>query len=402
MEGKTRFRGEGSVRYTLAMLYRTFPKIPDLRVSALGLGAMRLPVLDGDASRVDEAAFLAMVQAASEAGINYIDTAYAYHGGQSEGVVGRALARAGLRDRFLVATKSPVWLVQSEADWDRFLSEQLSRLGTDHIDFYLFHALSAERWQTVLRNRGLKALEKARADGRIRHLGFSFHDSLDAFKTIVDGYEGWEFCQIQYNYLDVDFQAGREGLVYAAARELGVIAMEPLRGGGLAAFPPAVRNIFARWPMPRMPAEWALRFALDSQEVSLVLSGMGSVDQIWENAAVAEAAHANALTRKEQALYDEARAWFRARMPVPCTSCGYCMPCPNGVSIPDVFSLYNTAAAFPSRREDRKWWYGANYRGAGNGGDACVSCGECLAKCPQRIAIPDRLQEAHKYLTDPR
>lgn len=383
------------------MLYRTFPKIPDLRVSALGLGAMRLPVLGGDVSRVDEAAFLAMVQAASEAGINYIDTAYAYHGGQSEGALGRALARAGLRDRFLLATKSPVWLVQSEADWDRLLSEQLSRLGTDHIDFYLFHALSAERWQNVLRNRGLKAMEKARADGRIRHLGFSFHDSLDAFKTIVDGYEGWEFCQIQYNYLDVDFQAGREGLAYAAARELGVIVMEPLRGGGLAVFPPAVRNIFARWPKPRMPAEWALRFALDSQEVSLVLSGMGSVDQIWENAAAVEAAHANALTRKEQALYDEARAWFRARMPVPCTACGYCMPCPNGVSIPDVFSLYNTAVAFPSRRKDRKLWYEANHRGAGSGGDACVSCGECLAKCPQRIAIPDRLKEAHTYLTDP-
>ncbi len=379
------------------MQYRVFPKIPDLRVSSLGLGAMRLPVLDGNDSRIDEAALDGMLRAASEAGINYLDTAYTYHGGQSEGTVGRSLDRTGLRGRFLLATKCPVWMVKSEADWDRFLGEQLSRLGAERVDFYLLHALNAERWGTIRRLGGLKAMERARADGRIGHVGFSFHDSLEVFKSIVDGWDGWEFCQIQYNYLDVDFQAGSEGLAYAAARELGAIVMEPLRGGGLTVLPSEVREVFARWKTPRMPAEWALRFALERQEVSLVLSGMGSESQIWENAAVADAARANSLTRDEIALYDEARDILRSKMPVPCTACGYCMPCPNGVSIPDVFGIYNTAAAFPSRREDRRRWYESAHRS--RGGDACVSCGECLPKCPQGISIPERLAEAHEALT---
>lgn len=194
------------------MKYRSFPKIPDLSVSALGLGMMRLPTVDSDPAHIDEAATEAMLLTALERGVNYVDTAYPYHNGASEIVTGKIINKHGLRDKLNLATKCPVWLVKSEADWERLLSEQLKKLMTDHIDFYLLHALNAERWDTIQRFRGLEALEKAKAQGRIRHIGFSFHDSQDVFKRIIDGYQGWEFCQVQYNYLDTDFQAGLGGI----------------------------------------------------------------------------------------------------------------------------------------------------------------------------------------------
>ncbi len=380
------------------MQYRRFPKIDELEVSTLGLGCMRLPTRSANPADIDEASLDAMLVAAHGAGVNYLDTAYVYHKGESEAALGRALARTGLRGEFLVATKSPVWLAKDPGDWERFIDEQLSRLGTDHIDFYLLHALSRPRWKEAERLGALRALERFKLDGRIRHIGFSFHDSLAAFKEIIDGYPAWEFCQIQYNYMDREYQAGSEGLAYAAEREIGVIVMEPLRGGALARSPRPVREIFAKYPKPRMPVEWAMRFVWERQEVVTVLSGMGSVDQILENAGYAEAARMNSLTRTELALIDEARDFYRARQKVPCTGCGYCAPCPSGVAIAECFELYNAAVMYDARA-DRGAWYESAYRAKGAGGNACVACGACLSKCPQGIAIPDRLAEADGYLS---
>jgi len=320
-----------------------------------------------------------------------------YHGGNSESFTGQAVRQLGARDQVYLATKAPVWDIKQAADWDRILDEQLKRLQTDHIDFYLLHALGATRWQTVLETGGLEFLTRARADGRIGHIGFSFHDVLPVFKTIVDGWDGWEFCQVQYNYLDEQYQAGSAGIEYAAAKGISSIVMEPLRGGSLARVPEEVRAIFASYKRPRMAVEWALRHVLDREEVVTVLSGMNSLDQLWENAAVADAARLNAITRDERAILDAARDWFLARMPVPCTTCGYCKPCPSGVSIPEVFELWNSAVVF-GNRDDKAGWYKAAYQTKGQGGDACVHCGTCVPKCPQGIDIPGQLAKAHDFL----
>lgn len=378
------------------MLYRRFPKIGEIEISSLGLGCMRLPLKGPDPRDIDVEKVDLLLRAAVDAGVNYVDNAYPYHGGSEESAVGESLERNGLRDRVYLATKCPVWLVEASGDFERILDEQLKRLRTDHIDFYLLHALSDERWEKMERLGALSALERFKADGRIRHIGFSFHDNLEAFKRIIDAYGGWEFCQVQYNYMDRDYQAGEAGLAYAAEREIGVVVMEPLRGGALAKAPQPVREIFARYPKPRLPSEWALRYVWDRQEVVSLLSGMGSVEELLANAGVAEAARPNSLTRTELGLIDEARAFYKEKQKVPCTACGYCRPCPKGVSIPDVFGAYNAAFMFDAR-EERSRWYSSILGPKGAG--ACVRCGACLPKCPQGIAIPDRLAEAHEYLS---
>jgi hypothetical protein len=379
------------------MQYRAFPRIPELPISILGFGCMRLPVVDRDYTLIDEPQALRLLGLALDAGVNFIDTAYPYHGGQSEVFVGRALKALG-RDRVHLATKLPIWLVNTEADWERLLEEQRSRLGVETIDFYLLHSLEAERWQEVKALKGPEFLERARADGRIRHIGFSFHASPGGFKAIIDDYD-WEFCQVQYNFLDETYQAGTEGVRHAASKGIGVVAMEPLRGGALGAkVPDQVRAIWEEHPVTRTPAEWAFRWVWDHPEIVTALSGMNAEDQVRENVAVARDARAGALEAADLALFERVRAFYHARTKVACTTCGYCQPCPSGVAIADVLSAYNTSAMFDARKTASAV-YKAFVMGHGHGADLCVECGECEPKCPQAIPIVETLKEAHAHLT---
>lgn len=355
--------------YYIRMKYRNFPKISDVAVSSLGLGMMRLPVIDGDSSKIDETKAEELFLEAVKGGVNYIDTAYPYHGGASEVFTGKVIEKHALRDSLLLATKCPVWLVKQESDWDRLLDEQLKRLRTDHIDFYLLHALNEERWDTIQTIKGLEYMEKAKKAGKIRHLGFSFHAPLESFKQIIDGYDGWEFCQIQLNYLDTEFQAGLEGMHYAARKNIGSIVMEPLRGGALAKTPKEVHDIFASGSIHGSDPENALRFVLDQKEVVTVLSGMGTSEQVRENMQIASIVDVAALTEDQKHTYARAANWYKSRMPVPCTGCGYCMPCPNNVNIPEVFSIYNNAVAFDDREGQSKWYKNAFVKN-GSGADS--------------------------------
>lgn len=383
------------------MEYRRFPKIQDKEISVLGFGAMRLPVIGGKNECIDYDKTLSLIQTAWEHGINYYDTAYVYHGEKSEEVLGKALQELNIRDKVYIADKSPVWLVKDAKDWQKLLDTQLTRLNTDHIDFYLMHALNSGSWKTILEHDGLSFLEKAKKEGKILHAGFSFHDELDVFKTIVDGYESWEFCQIQYNYLDTEYQAGLEGLNYANDREIGVIVMEPLRGGMLANVAPGVQDIFSKTGMPRYPAEWALRYVWEQQGVITALSGMNDEIQILANCAAASAAKPNSLPSSQIKIIEEAAQWFKDRILSPCTGCRYCMPCPKGVFIPEILAELNRISMAGGLDNPERHAVSAAYRklkAENHGADLCVSCKICESKCPQHIRISSILKDAEKAL----
>ncbi len=365
------------------MEYRKFGKL-DWKVSALGFGCMRLPIIDGKMGNIDQPKVNEMVHFAINNGVNYFDTAYVYHDQKSEAALGQAL-QGGYREKVRIATKLPIWLVNETADFDRMLNEQLERLQTKTIDFYLLHALNSDSWSKIKKLGLLKRAEAAKADGRIRYIGFSFHDNLDTFKQIVDGYDAWDFCQIQYNYMDIDFQAGTEGLQYAASKGLAVVIMESLRGGKLAADLPAARPLWDTAAQKRTPADWAFQWLWNQPEVAVALSGMGTLEQVQENIASANKSGIESLKSEELALIGKVREVIKSLSPIPCTACEYCLPCPNGVNIPRNFEVYNQAAMYNSvegSREEYRLWI-ADAEKAAN----CIQCDECLSKCPQQIAI---------------
>lgn len=386
------------------MNYRTFPKIDDCKISAIGFGLMRLPLLP-NSEEIDKEKTRELVKLAINQGINYFDTAYPYHNGNSETVFGEIVKEENLRDKIYIADKMPVWNVEKEEDFYKILDEQLKKLQTGYIDFYLLHALNKDSWEKVKKLNGLTFLEKAKAEGKIKHIGFSFHDNLETFKKIVDEYENFEFCQIQYNYIDEDTEKrpqnpGWQGLKYAGKKELGVIVMEPLRGGLLANPPVGVRNIFANAEVPRLPAEWAFRFVWENQEVVTALSGMNSEDQVLVNAAVASTAFPNSMPNAQIEVIKKAQAWFDSKIKVPCTGCRYCVPCPKGVSIPEIFDHYNTASMRGLLEENGKTFL-TDYKKLveeNHGANQCVNCGACAKLCPQHISIPKMLKEAHNSL----
>jgi predicted aldo/keto reductase-like oxidoreductase len=331
------------------MQYRRMPKNGD-ELSILGFGCMRLPVKAG---KIDEARAISQIRYAIDHGVNYADTAWPYHAGESEILLGKAL-QGGYRERVKIATKLPSWLIKSREDMDRFLAAQLEKLGTDHIDYYLVHALNGATWDNLAQLGILDFLDQAQKDGRIVNPGFSYHGLAQDFNRIVDAYS-WIFCQIQYNYLDESYQAGTAGLQYAAAKRLGVIVMEPLRGGnlGVAVPPPVIQALWNQTEVRRTPAEWALRWVWNHPEVTAVLSGMNDEAQIKENLSIANTAHANTLTPKELDLVERVSRTYRELMKVSCTSCGYCLPCPSGVAIPICFEAYVNMHMFGTRDEQR-------------------------------------------------
>jgi len=382
------------------MRYRTMPKNND-ELSILGFGCMRLPVTqDG---QVDEPRAIQQIRYSIDKGINYLDTAWPYHAGESEKILGRALAD-GYRQKVKIATKLPSWAINSREDMDRYLNLQLKKLGTETIDYYLLHGLNGNLWDDLAGFGAAGFLDTALADGRIKNAGFSFHGQLKDFKRIVDAYP-WTFCQIQYNFLDQQNQAGTEGLEYAAAKKLGVIIMEPLRGGNLGEPnpPTAVEEIWKRARIQRPPVEWALRWVWNRPEVTVLLSGMNEEAHIEENLAIAAQALPNSLTDDEIELVEEAALKYRMLMKVGCTGCGYCMPCPSDVNIPRIFDIYNKMHMFGDAEEAR-FRYAVSMGGllskTSSYASQCIQCGECVEKCPQYIEIPDLLEIVAEEMED--
>lgn len=377
------------------MLYRKMPKNDD-KLSILGFGCMRLPVnKDGF---IDKKRAIDQIRLAVDRGVNYLDTAWPYHGGESELLLGKAL-EDGYREKVKIASKLPSWMIKSRGDMDYYLNRQLEKLKTDHIDYYLLHALNGESWNNLRFLGVIDFLNQAIADGRITNVGFSFHGLAEDFTRIVDEYP-WVFCQIQYNFLDRENQAGLAGLRYAASKELGVIIMEPLRGGniGLPVAPPAVEEIWNRAEKKRTPVEWALRWIWNHHEVTTVLSGMNQETHIEENLAIANTAKPDSLAASELKLVDQVAEKYQELMKVDCTGCGYCMPCPEGVMIPGIFEVYNKMHMFGDE-QGTKLSYALRMSGGISGQDPgfasqCVECGECMEKCPQQLEIIDHLAAA--------
>jgi predicted aldo/keto reductase-like oxidoreductase len=369
--------------------------------STLGFGCMRFPTTDGKAHRIDEKKATAMIRYAVDHGVDYFDTAYPYHKsdknpkGRSEPFLGKVLSDCP-RDDIKIATKLPSWLIKSRGDMDTYLDDQLKRLRTGHIDFYLLHGLNTGFWENLTKNNVFDFLDGALADGRIRFAGFSFHDDLPLFKKIVDAYD-WSFCQIQYNYMDEENQAGTKGLRYAARKGLGVIVMEPLLGGFLGnKLPGDVREMITRGKPSRTPAELALRFIWDKPEVSIVLSGMTTMPQLKENIRIAEAAKEHGLTKGEKALIERVKRTLKSKSRVKCTGCKYCMPCPSGVDIPGCFEQLNHGAMYddiPYARRVYAWALKPDSRAS-----KCTECGKCEDLCPQRIDIRGGLKEVVRTL----
>ena len=372
------------------MRYRRFG-ITGWSPSALGFGCMRLPVL-GEPQNIDEPLAIRMIRRAVDAGVNYVDTAYPYHGGNSEVLVGKALGD-GYREKVKLATKMPSWLVKETSDFDRFFDEQLARLRTDRIELYLLHALGRERWDHMRRLGIQEWAERQVKRGRIHWLGFSFHDELSAFTKIVDSWDRWTFAMILYNYASENVQAGTRGLRHAAGRGLAVVVMEPLMGGNLVTPPPAVQAVWESAPVKRNPADWALQWVWSKPEVSVVLSGMSTMEQVEENLVSADRSSPGLLTPAEVEAVGRAAAAYEKLSPIHCTQCGYCMPCPKGVNIQRVLDIYNKSVAFANPEEGKRLH---GFLKESERAGSCAGCLECEEKCPQEVPVHEWMNRIKK------
>ena len=382
------------------MQYRVVPKNGD-KLSILGFGAMRLP-LKGE--NIDEERAIEQIRYAIDNGVNYVDSAPPYHGGESEKLVGKALLN-GYRQKVKIATKLTSFLLNKPEDMDAMLNLQLKKLQTDHIDYYLLHGLDEESWNKLLGFGVLGFVEKAKADGKIINSGFSFHGSLETFKEIIGAYD-WVMCQILFNFLDEKLQAGTKGLKYAASRDLAVMVMEPLRGGTLAGnLPDEVKQFYDHAKIQRSPAEWGLRWVWNHPEVTLALSGMNTKNQVAENVKAAETAMPCSMRPSELTVIKNVAETFRRLMKVPCTGCQYCLPCPSGVNIPYNFRIYNDYYMFGDEQKSREMYamllMGGLLRKHSDA-SLCKECKKCEARCPQHIAISQQLKSVANTLGGPK
>jgi predicted aldo/keto reductase-like oxidoreductase len=377
------------------MQYRKFGK-GKKDVSILGFGCMRFPVIDGDSKKIDEEKSSQMLRYAYDNGVNYFDTAYPYHGGESERFVGKFLKEEGIRDKIYLATKLPSWEVKTPEDFDRLFNEQLEKLQTDYIDYYLIHALNPDLWKAVTENGVFEWANRQIAAGRIKELGFSFHAELPLFKEIIDAYD-WSFAQIQYNYMDVNHQAGTEGLKYAAEKGISMVIMEPLLGGKLTSPPKEVEKAFQEAKTQRSAVGWALQWLWDQAEVKVILSGMSELCQVEENIALASQSTVSMFSNADHDVIISAQNGYAARVAIPCTHCGYCLPCTVDLKIPDIFGVFNHARMYDSL-EDSKRWYGSWE--AEKKASACIDCEDCEPKCPQNIVISDWMVKVAQVLEE--
>ena len=375
------------------MQYRKFGKL-DWQASILGYGCMRLPTDENDPNspNITEKEAFRLIHHAIDNGVNYLDSGYRYHSGMSEIVLGKAL-KGGYREKAKIATKCPMPAVKTADDYDRLLDEQLKKLDVEMIDFYLFHGLSKDSWDLVLEQDVLARAEAAKKAGKIGYIGFSSHEDNENFEEIIMGYDNWAMCQVQYNFLDDEYQAGRKGVELAASRGIAVVAMEPLRGGKLGTPIKEVADLLNERGYTGKMADLAFRWVWNQPEVAIALSGMTTMSQVEENLATAEIARPHMLREDELSLIREIKAIYAGRPGIPCTSCSYCMPCPNGVHIPKALKFYNEGLIFDYYEEPRRLY--ALFDG---NADACIQCKECEPKCPQSIPISDLMPEIDRVL----
>ena len=375
------------------MKYRTMGKL-GIQASAFGLGCMRFNGAASGDSVINEEKAISLIRRAIDGGVTYLDTAYVYLDKTSEIVLGKAL-RDGYRDRVTIATKMPMEYVHNRAEMETLLESELKKLQTDHIDFYLMHGINKEKWEYFKSIGAPEFFEDMKKAGKIRFKCFSFHGPYEDFEFILNDWD-WDMVQIQYNFMDISNQAGTKGLKLAGSKGIPVVIMEGLLGGRLSKAPANVQALYDAFPVKRSAVEWAFRWLCNHPEVSVVLSGCNEAEQIDENLRIFDTVESNIMSEEELKLMEDVREAYLSRTRIGCTGCRYCMPCPNGVNIPGVFSVWNSVSLYDT---DPKWnWELRQIKEKGNGADHCVACGACEAACPQHLPIIESLQKAWKEL----